>query len=80
MQEVDKTFSECDANGDGLLDRYEFVNFVVAMYQFYADCGLKHRETTDELIDRVYPSFNGFNPATDAGVSKEEILTIMDLL
>ena len=41
--------------------------------------GLKHRDTTDEFIDRVYPCFNGFNADVD-GVTKQEILIILNMV
>ena len=41
--------------------------------------GLKHRETTDEFIDLVFPCFDGFNQAS-SGVSKPEIMMVLNLI
>ena len=79
MAEIQETFQSCDADGDGLLVRDEFKNFVHRMNENGVGRGLKHRETTDEFIDMVYPAFNGFNQET-TGVSKGEIMMVLDLL
>ena len=77
--QIDSTFTEADSNGDGKLVRDEFKQFVSKMNAHGVARGLKHRETTDEFIDKVFPSFDGFNP-TQAGVSKAEIMIILNLI
>lgn len=79
MQEIQDTFTSCDTNEDGLLNREEFKTFVVRMDQNGVNRGLKHRDTDDAFIDMVYPCFDGFNSATQ-GVSKAEILMVLNLL
>ena len=80
MAQIDAAFTACDANGDGLLSRDEFKSFVSTMNDHGVARGLKHRDTTDEFIDKVYPSFNGFNPTNSEGVSKQEILIVLNLV
>ena len=79
MGQIDSTFAEADADSNGVLTRDEFKVFVTKMDEHGVNRGLKHRETTDEFVDTVYPSFNGFNEGTD-GVSKQEILVILNMI
>ena len=79
QREIDTTFTAADVNGDALLDRDELKVFVTAMNANGVARGLKHRDTTDDFIDKVYTAFNGFNQATQ-GVSKMEILTILNMI
>lgn len=79
MGEIDTAFTESDANADGLLSRDEFKEFVSKMNANGVGRGLKNRDTTDEFIDSVYPSFNGFNTSTD-GVSKNELMAILNFI
>ena len=61
MTEIDETFTAADVNADGVLDRDEFKVFVTQMNNNGVARGLKNRDTTEDFIDLVYPSFNGFN-------------------
>ena len=61
MTEIDDTFTAADVNADGVLDRDEFKVFVTQMNNNGVARGLKNRDTTDDFIELVYPSFNGFN-------------------
>ena len=61
MTEIDETFTAADVNADGVLDRDEFKVFVTQMNNNGVARGLKNRDTTDDFIELVYPSFNGFN-------------------
>ena len=61
MTEIDDTFTAADVNADGVLDRDEFKVFVTQMNNNGVARGLKNRDTTEDFIDLVYPSFNGFN-------------------
>ena len=79
MAQIDGAFQSADANADGLLQRDEFKTFVSTMNDNGVARGLKHRDTTDEFIDKVFPCFNGFNPDVD-GVSKQEILVILNMV
>lgn len=65
MGQINEAFVFADANSDGLLNREEFKVFVETMNNHGVARGLKHRDTTDEFISSVYPSFNGFNTAAD---------------
>ena len=79
MAQIDAAFTSSDANTDGLLQRDEFKTFVATMNDNGVARGLKHRDTTDEFIDKVYPCFNGFNDQVD-GVTKQEILIILNMV
>lgn len=79
MAQVDATFTEADADADGKLTRDEFKAFTAAMDAHGVARGLKSRETTDELIDKVYPVFNAWDGAVD-GVTKSDILTVLSLI
>ena len=75
-QLVDDFFSQSDANNDGLLSRNEFKEFVAKINDnAVAKYGLKHRDTTDELIDKIYPCLDGINQARD-GVSMQEMIQV----
>ena len=41
---------------------------------------MKHDETTDRFIDKGHPAFSSFDPGTDAGITKNEILAMLNLL
>ena len=79
MAQIDAAFTGADSDADGLLQRDEFKAFVETMNNNGVARGLKHRDTTDEFIDTVYPCFNGFNPSVD-GVGKNEILLILNMV
>ena len=79
MAEINETFATCDVNGDNLLDKTEFKAFVTTMNNHGVSRGLKNRDTTDEFINMVFPCFDGFTQGVE-GVSKGEILTILNLL
>ena len=57
MAQIDSSFAAADADSDGLLSRDEFKTFVETMNNHGVERGLKHRDTTDDFIDTVYPSF-----------------------
>ena len=65
MAEIENGFKEADADSNGLLSKTEFKSFVTVMNANGVARGLKHRETTDEFIDMVYPCFDGFNQEAD---------------
>lgn len=79
MGEIDAAFNESDADSDGYLNRDEFKEFVSKMNANGVSRGLKNRDTTDEFIDSVFPSFNGFEMSHD-GVSKVEIMAILNFI
>uniref|UniRef100_A0A7S3I0U6 EF-hand domain-containing protein n=1 Tax=Favella ehrenbergii TaxID=182087 RepID=A0A7S3I0U6_9SPIT len=79
MAQIDAAFTGADADQDGLLQRAEFKSFVETMNGCGVERGLKHRDTTDEFIDKVFPCFNGFSAEVD-GVSKNEILMILNMV
>ena len=79
LMEIHNGFTEADADGNGLLTKDEFKSFVSIMNNNGVARGLKHRDTTDEFINTVYPCFQGFNQATD-GVTKEEIMTVLNII
>lgn len=64
MGQIDAAFSGADADADGMLSCSEFKAFVSTMNDNGVSRGLKHRDTTDEFINKVYPCFQGFNPAS----------------
>ena len=80
MTQIDSAFNTSDADGDSLLSRVEFKQFVSKMNEIGAARGLKHRDTTDEFIDKAFPCFSGFNPASPDGVTCQEIMMVLALV
>ena len=79
LQEIHSGFEEADADSNGLLSKSEFKSFVSIMNNNGVARGLKHRDTTDEFIDMVYPCFDGFNQSNE-GCSKEEIMAVLNII
>ena len=74
MEAAEKTFSEADANNDGLLTEEEFVSFVAAMKASADARGDYVPDYSKEQLAAAYAATNKIEPGKE-GLALEEIVT-----
>ena len=78
MAEFSATFTTNDTNADGVLDRAEFENFLVALGQNAANRQVPHQDNAEysaEEKDGIYAIFNA--KSEGEGVSQADFFAVM---